>query len=104
MAASDRAEIEAAEPHAERGSCPCPARVALGLLRPDVALAAAATVLAAVGVLLARLIPTSPRKPLFDDEGRRGLTAVHPFRELFDIVLFDRGGAPLHFALGQWPS
>ena len=89
----------AAEPRAER------ARLAAGLRlleRPEAALAA--TILALVGsaaFLLARIVPDVSGKPLFDDEVVAGLTAVHPFGELLDIVIFDRGGAPLHFVLAH---
>jgi hypothetical protein len=93
------AQTDAAEPRAER------ARLAAGLRlldRPEAALAA--TILALVGsaaFLLARIVPDVSGKPLFDDEVVAGLTAVHPFGELFDIVIFDRGGAPLHFVLAH---
>jgi len=74
-----------------------------GLLeRPEAGVVAAAlAVFAALGVLLARLVPDVSGKPLFDDEVLAGLTALHPFRELLDVVLQDRGGAPLHFAFAH---
>ena len=49
-----------------------------------------------------RLVPDVSGKPLFDDEVVAGLTAVHPLGELLDIVLFDRGGAPLHFLFAHF--
>ena len=63
--------------------------------------AGVATVLAAIGFLLIRLVPDVRGKAIFDDEVVAGLTASHSFGELLDIVTFDRGGAPLHFALGH---
>ena len=70
---------------------------------PTVALwATVATVAAAVGVLLVRLVPDVSGKPLFDDEVVAGLTSVHSIGALLDIVLFDRGGAPLHFLVGHF--
>jgi hypothetical protein len=70
---------------------------------PAVALwATVAAVAAAVGVLLVRLVPDVSGKPLFDDEVVAGLTSVHPIGDLLDIVLFDRGGAPLHFVLAHF--
>ena len=53
-------------------------------------------------MLLVRLVPDVSGKPLFDDEVVAGLTAVHPLGELLDIVLFDRGGAPLHFLFAHF--
>ncbi len=41
-------------------------------------------------------------KPLFGDEVLAGLTALHPLSDLLEIVLFDRGGAPLHFVLAHF--
>lgn len=73
------------------------------LARPEVA--TAATVLALVGsvaVLLARIVPDVGRKPLWSDEVLTGLTALHSLPNLLDIVLFDRGGAPLHFVLAHF--
>jgi len=74
-----------------------------GLLdRPEAGLVAAAlAVVASLGVLLVRLVPDVSGKPLFDDEVLAGLTALHPFSELLDIVLQDRGGAPLHFVFAH---
>jgi hypothetical protein len=76
--------------------------VSRSLERPEAAVAG--TALALVGsaaFLLARIVPDVSGKPLFDDEVVAGLTAVHPFGELLDIVIFDRGGAPLHFVLAH---
>ncbi len=57
---------------------------------------------AAIVLLLVRLVPDVSGKPLFDDEVIAGLTSVHPLRELLDIVLLDRGGAPLHFLFAHF--
>jgi hypothetical protein len=88
---------------AERGLVFGRARATARLLeRPGVA--TAATVLALAGsivFLLVRLVPDVRGKPLFDDEVLAGLTAVHPLGELLEIVLADRGGAPLHFVLAH---
>ncbi len=56
---------------------------------------------AAAGFLLARLVPDVRGKPVFSDEVLAGLTSVHPLGELLEIVLSDRGGAPLHFVLAH---
>jgi hypothetical protein len=72
------------------------------LARPEIA--TAATVLAVVGsavLLLGRIVPDVRGKPLWSDEVLAGLTALHSLPELLDIVLFDRGGAPLHFVLAH---
>ena len=71
------------------------------LERPQAAVAAGITVVASLAFLLARLVPDVSGKPLFDDEVLAGLTALHPIGELVDIVLWDRGGAPLHFVLAH---
>jgi uncharacterized membrane protein len=70
--------------------------------RPEAAVVGTALALVgSVAFLLARIVPDVSGKPLFDDEVVAGLTAVHPFGELLDIVIFDRGGAPLHFVLAH---
>ena len=75
---------------------------AAALERPRVAAAGAAlAVAAALGLLVARIVPDVRGKPLFDDEVIAGLTALHPVRDVLDIVLSDRGGAPLHFVLAH---
>jgi hypothetical protein len=40
-------------------------------------------------------------KPLFEDEAVAGLVAARPLGELLGTVLWDRGGAPLHFVLAH---
>jgi hypothetical protein len=56
-------------------------------------------VLAAMGLLLARLVPDVDGKPLFEDEAVAGLIGARPFAEIVVTTLWDRGGAPLHFLL-----
>ena len=51
--------------------------------------------------LLYRLQPDVRGKPLYEDEAIAGLISVRPFPEVLDTVLFDRGGAPLHFVLAH---
>jgi hypothetical protein len=79
-----------------------PNAVARVLARPETATAAAAlTVAGAIAFLAARIVPDVGGKPLWADEVLAGLTALHSLPELLDIVLFDRGGAPLHFVLAH---
>lgn len=40
-------------------------------------------------------------KPLFEDEAVAGLVAARPLGELLGTVMWDRGGAPLHFLLAH---
>ena len=40
-------------------------------------------------------------KPLFEDEAVAGLVAARPLGELLGTVLWDRGGAPLHFVVAH---
>jgi hypothetical protein len=40
-------------------------------------------------------------KPLFEDEAVAGLVAARPLEELVGTVMWDRGGAPLHFLLAH---
>ncbi len=40
-------------------------------------------------------------KPLFEDEAVAGLVAARPVGELLGTVMWDRGGAPLHFLLAH---
>jgi Dolichyl-phosphate-mannose-protein mannosyltransferase len=54
---------------------------------------------AATAVLLFRLVPDVRGKPLFEDEAVAGLIGSRPLGELLATVLWDRGGAPLHFLL-----
>ncbi|MDQ4019025.1 MAG: glycosyltransferase family 39 protein [Actinomycetota bacterium] len=95
-------------PAAERDTAvqplaPARPRPFAGLLdRRETALAAAC--LAVVGslvVLLSRLVPDVSQKPLFGDEVLAGLTALHSLPAMLDIVISDRGGAPLHFVLAH---
>jgi hypothetical protein len=51
------------------------------------------------GFLLYRLVPDIRGKPYYEDEAVAGLIAMRPLDEVLDTVLFDRGGAPLHFVL-----
>jgi len=98
------AQTKAAEARTDRATLPGGrVRSAARLLdRPEAALAGTAlTLVASAAFLLARIVPDVSGKPLFDDEVVAGLTAVHPFGQLLDIVIFDRGGAPLHFVLAH---
>jgi hypothetical protein len=54
---------------------------------------------AAFGLLLVRLVRDVHGKPYMEDEAVAGLIGARPFGELLATVLWDRGGAPLHFAL-----
>lgn len=63
--------------------------------------ASALAVVAAVGVLARRLWHDVSEKPLFEDEAVAGLVAARPFGELLGTVMWDRGGAPLHFVLAH---
>lgn len=101
---STAAEREARDLEARRAGLAAErSRFAAGFLaRAEVATAASAlAVVAAAAFLLVRLVPDVSGKPLFDDEVLAGLTALHPVGELLDIVLSDRGGAPLHFVLAH---
>ena len=64
--------------------------------------AASALALAAAGaLLLRRLWEDVGAKPLFEDEAVAGLVAARPVHELVGTVMWDRGGAPLHFLLAH---
>jgi Dolichyl-phosphate-mannose-protein mannosyltransferase len=64
--------------------------------------AASATALAAAAALLLwRLWKDVGAKPLFEDEAVAGLVAARPVHELLGTVMWDRGGAPLHFLLAH---
>jgi hypothetical protein len=65
------------------------------------AVAAWGTVLAAAGLLLARIAPDVRGKPLFEDEAVAGLVAVRPLLEVLETVLWERGGGPLHFVFAH---
>jgi hypothetical protein len=56
---------------------------------------------AGVALLLWRLVPDVRGKPLFEDEAVAGLVGARPLGELLPTVLWDRGGAPLHFVLAH---
>lgn len=93
-----------ADAHAAHGAvAPGRARAWTGALdRPEAAtVGVVSAVVLSAALLLARLVPDVRGKPLFDDEVVAGLTALHPIGELFDIVITDRGGAPLHFLLAH---
>jgi hypothetical protein len=53
------------------------------------------------GFLLYRVAPDVRGKPYYEDEAIAGLIGMRPLDELLDTVLFDRGGAPLHFVLAH---
>ena len=63
--------------------------------------ASAIALIAACGLLLQQLWFDVAEKPLFEDEAVAGLVAARPLGELLDTVLWDRGGAPLHFVLAH---
>jgi hypothetical protein len=54
---------------------------------------------AALGLLLYRLARDVHGKPLVEDEAVAGLIGARPVGELLATVVWDRGGAPLHFLL-----
>ena len=56
---------------------------------------------ASVGLLLQQLWSDVTEKPLFEDEAVAGLVAARPLGELLGTVLWDRGGAPLHFIVAH---
>jgi hypothetical protein len=62
---------------------------------------AALVVLAAGVFLLVRLAPDVRGKPLFEDEAIVGQVSVHGIASVLRTVIWDRGGAPLHFALAH---
>jgi len=53
----------------------------------------------AFGLLVFRLARDVDKKPLVEDEAVAGLIGARPFGELLGTVVWDRGGAPLHFLL-----
>ena len=53
----------------------------------------------ALGLLAVRLARDVDGKPLVEDEAVAGLIGARPFGELLGTVIWDRGGAPLHFLL-----
>jgi hypothetical protein len=54
-----------------------------------------------VALLDRRLWDDVGEKPLFEDEAVAGLVAARPLGELLGTVMWDRGGAPLHFVLAH---
>src|SRR5688572_28630735 len=63
--------------------------------------ASAVALVLAVGLLARRLWDDVGEKPLFEDEAVAGLVAARPVGELLGTVMWDRGGAPLHFLLAH---
>jgi Dolichyl-phosphate-mannose-protein mannosyltransferase len=59
-------------------------------------------VLLATAFLFRRMAPDVSRRPIFVDEVLAGLTAINPLPEIVEVVLFERGGAPLHFVLAHF--
>jgi hypothetical protein len=53
----------------------------------------------AFGLLVFRLVRDVHGKPLHEDEAVAGLIGARPLGELLATVVWDRGGAPLHFLL-----
>jgi Dolichyl-phosphate-mannose-protein mannosyltransferase len=64
-------------------------------------LAAAGAVAGAAAFLLVRIAPDVAGRPLAGDEALAGLIAAEPLQDLFRIVMWERGGAPLHFVLAH---
>jgi hypothetical protein len=64
-------------------------------------LAAGGAVAGAVAFLLARIAPDVAGRPLAGDEALAGLIAAEPLGDVLRIVMWERGGAPLHFVLGH---
>ncbi|HEY2777536.1 MAG TPA: hypothetical protein VGI77_06500 [Gaiellaceae bacterium] len=69
----------------------------------------AAGAVGAVAFLAIRLRSELGTKPYFEDEAVAGLIAARPLPEVIHIVLWERGGSPLHFVLAHfvlsaWPS
>jgi hypothetical protein len=62
---------------------------------------ASAVVLASSLLLLWRLAPDVHGKPLFEDEAIVGQISTHGMRSVIRTVMWDRGGAPLHFVLAH---
>jgi Dolichyl-phosphate-mannose-protein mannosyltransferase len=82
-----------------RSTAPAPSRRSRADALPG--LLAACALGAATAVLLWRLVPDVRGKPLFEDEAVAGLIGSRPLGELVATVLWDRGGAPLHFVLAH---
>jgi hypothetical protein len=71
-------------------------------MRRELERAWAALVVLAAGVfLLIRLAPDVHGKPLFEDEAIVGQISVHGVVGVVRTVIWDRGGAPLHFVLAH---
>lgn len=68
--------------------------------RLDQALVLAPAVVA-LGLLVVRLARDVHGKPLVEDEAVAGLIGARPLGELLATVVWDRGGAPLHFLLAH---
>jgi len=51
--------------------------------------------------LFVRLLPGVSGKPLHEDEAVAGLISARPLGDVLHTVVFDRGGAPLHFVLAH---
>ncbi|MGH3051494.1 MAG: hypothetical protein ACRDM8_00870 [Gaiellaceae bacterium] len=64
-------------------------------------MAAATAVAAGTALLLVRIAPDVGTKPLWIDEAIAGLIGARPLPEVLETVLWDRGGAPLHFVLAH---
>jgi Dolichyl-phosphate-mannose-protein mannosyltransferase len=70
-------------------------------LRERSTAAAGLAVAVAGAYLFLRLARDVLVKPLYEDEALAGLVSARPFFEMLDVVLWDRGGAPLHFVLSH---
>jgi hypothetical protein len=49
--------------------------------------------------MLVKVVRDASSKPIYEDEALAGLIAAQPLPDMFETVMGDRGGAPLHFLL-----
>jgi Dolichyl-phosphate-mannose-protein mannosyltransferase len=66
-------------------------------VREGLVVAPALALAAAMGLLLARVLPDIGGKPWHEDEAVAGLISARPLGDVLHTVVLDRGGAPLHF-------
>lgn len=70
-------------------------------LRQAPAVAPALVVAGLMTALFLRLMPDISGKPLHEDEAVAGLVSARPLGDVLHTVVFERGGAPLHFVLAH---